>query len=194
MMAILRKPQYLGKMLLSLAVLTVLFLIFSDSSAIQTPLEAFSTRFTSANEAEGGLQGVAQDRVLKGLTDPFVGSPDQPFFGYGIGMGTNVGAMLLTGEKTFLISEGEWGRVIGEQGPLLGLLALMLRMAFCIQLFIGAYRRLQLADLLPWMLLNFALLNISQGQWGQPTSLGFSVVVGGLLLASFKGSAKVDVV
>ncbi|MEJ6981982.1 hypothetical protein WG906_16050 [Pedobacter sp. P351] len=188
-MAILRKPEYLGKLLLGLFVGTAIFLTFSDNPAVKAPIEAFTTRFTSANEAEGGLKGVAGDRFLGGMFDAIVGSSDQPFFGYGLGMGTNVGAMLLSGKSVFLISEGEWGRLTGEQGPLLGLLVIILRVLFCIQLLIAAYRRLQIKDLLPWMLLNFALINIAQGQWGQPTSLGFSVVIGGLMLASFKKSA-----
>lgn len=182
-MAILRKPEYIGKMLIALFVCIVFFLIFSKSSSISTPLEAFTSRFETANEQEGGLKGVAGDRFLGGMLDAISGSADQPFFGHGLGMGTNVGAMLLTGKTDFLISEGEWGRLIGEQGPLLGLLVILLRLGFCVQLLTAAYRRLQISDILPWMLLNFVLFNVSQGQWAQPTSLGFAILSGGLLLA-----------
>jgi hypothetical protein len=35
-------------------------------------------------------------------------------------MGTNAGAKILTGSTNFLVSEGEWGRVTGERGILLG--------------------------------------------------------------------------
>lgn len=188
LMAIVKKPEYLGKMLLGLFLVIAVFIVFSDSAVVKTPLEAFSERFTLANEAEGGLKGVAGDRFLGGMFEAVIGSSEKPFFGFGIGMGTNVGAMLLSGNKnTFLISEEEWGRILGEQGPLLGLAVIVLRVLFCIQLFIAAYRQLQLADILPWMLLNFAVFNIAQSQWGQPTSLGFSIIIGGLLLAALKG-------
>jgi hypothetical protein len=186
-MAIIRKPEYIGKMLLVLIICVTLFLTFGDNASIQTPIEAFTDRFTGANEVEGGLvKGVAGDRFLGGLLNPILGSSDQPFFGHGMGMGTNVGAMLLSGKTTYLIDEGEWGRLIGEQGPLLGLSVIFLRLLFCLQLLKAAYSKLQLADFLPWMILNFALLSIAQGQWGQPSSLGFSVLVGGIMLAAFK--------
>jgi hypothetical protein len=190
-MAILRKPEYLGKMFFGGLVIIAFLLMFGDHPAIQTPLEAFNARFSSANEQEGGLEGVAGNRFLGGMFDAVTGSSDQPLFGHGIGMGTNVGSMLLSGEKTFLIAESEWGRVLGEQGPLLGLGVIALRLIFCLQLLIASYRKLQMADLLPWMLLNFALLNIGQGQWGQPTALGFSIIIGGLMLASLKPRKKV---
>jgi hypothetical protein len=40
--------------------------------------------------------------------------------------------------------------------------------------------------LLPWILLSLFLTNIPQGQWGQPTSLGFSIVIGGFTIAALK--------
>ena len=49
-------------------------------------------------------------------------------------MGTNVGSVLLTGGRTFLIAEGEWGRVLGEQGPILGLGVIILRLALSFQM------------------------------------------------------------
>jgi hypothetical protein len=50
----------------------------------------------------------------------------------------------------------------------------------------ASYRRLSGGDLLPWMLLSFGILNIPQGQWAQPTSLGFSTLIAGLIVASLK--------
>jgi hypothetical protein len=189
-MAILRKPQYLGKMLVIIMVTFAIIFVFKDKAAIKTPLEAFTTRFTTANEQEGGIKNVAGDRFLGGMFEAIIGSSDQPFFGHGIGMGTNVGAMLLTGKNTFLISEGEWGRLIGEQGPILGLGVIILRLGFCFQLLMAAYRRLQAADILPWLLLSFTLINIGQGQWGQPSSLGFSILAGGMMLAVLRNSSS----
>jgi hypothetical protein len=36
------------------------------------------------------------------------------------------------------------------------------------------------------MLISDCFLLLAQGQWGQPTALGFSVFVGGLVLASLR--------
>jgi hypothetical protein len=71
----------------------------------QTATGAFTSRFEVANEAEGGLEGVLIDRYLGGMIGAITEVRDY-FFGYGLGMGTNVGSMLLTGGQGFLISEG----------------------------------------------------------------------------------------
>jgi hypothetical protein len=65
----------------------------------------------------------------------------------------------------------------------LGLLVIALRLGFCLQLLVASYQRLQAAEILPWLLLSYTLINMAQGQWGQPTSLGFSILAGGLMLA-----------
>jgi len=43
------------------------------------------------------------------------------------------------------------------------------------------------------MLLSFALLIIPQGQWAQPTSLGFSTLIGGLMIACFNGGTQATI-
>ena len=50
-----------------------------------------------------------------------------------------------------------------------------------------AYRLMKRNDLLPWILLGFMLLIFPQGSTAQPTSLGFMVIISGLLAASLKG-------
>jgi hypothetical protein len=180
-----RKPQYAGKVVFGGIGILVLLAVISQLPLFQTAMEATLVRFTTANEGEGGLvQGVIGDRYFGGMIGAVTNSAQLPFFGYGLGMGTNVGAMLLSGKLTYLIAEGEWGRLIGEMGLLFGLLIIILRLSFCLQISILAFQRLKYNDLLPWMMLSFALLNIPQGQWAQPTSLGFSTVAGGLVLAS----------
>ena len=158
--------------------------LISQFSFFQTATDAFTDRFTSANKTEGGLQGVFLDRYMGGMIGAISNSYQIPFFGLGIGMGTNVGSQILTGKLNFLISEGEWGRLIGEMGLLMGLLMIMIRLIFCLQLTQMAYKQLAKNDVLPWMILSFTLLIVPQGQWSQPTSLGFSTLAGGLVLAS----------
>lgn len=182
-----RKPEYLGRMALALIGGFLALTLLSQTETFGTATEAFTARFENANESEGGLEGVFLDRYLGGLLGALLGSANVSFFGFGLGMGTNVGAMLLTGSRVFLISEGEWGRVIGELGPLMGLSVVFIRVALTAKIFLACYRKLEQADLLPWMLLSYGLITISQGGWGQPTSLGFFTLIGGLVIASLRG-------
>jgi hypothetical protein len=185
--ASLRKPENFNKILVGLIGGLIALVVLSQTRFFTTATGAFTDRFTNANAAEGGLvKGVIGDRFLGGLIGALENSSKQPFLGLGTGMGTNVGSQLLTGERTFLIDEGEWGRLIGELGPLMGIIAILLRVGFVIKLGLGCYRRLIVGDLLPWLLLSFGFVPLIQGQWAQPTSLGFSVMIGGLVLASLR--------
>src|SRR5207245_1971253 len=103
---------------------TGLLFLLNNVDFFRTGIEVFIDRFESANEAEGGASGVFVDRFLGGMIGAVTNLNDLPFWGHGVGMGTNVGAKLLTGQTDFLISEQEWGRLIGEMGILLGLAAI----------------------------------------------------------------------
>jgi hypothetical protein len=184
--AILRKPRLIGRVVLVGMIAFISLGILSGTSFFKTSTEAFTARFENANETEGGISGVVSGRYLGGMMTGLTSSPQIPFFGFGLGMGTNAGAMILTGDNTlFLISEEEWGRLIGELGPLLGIFVILIRLGLTIKMMVASYRKVGESDLLPWMLLSFGVLNIPQGQWAQPTSLGFSTLVAGLIIASF---------
>lgn len=164
----------------------ILILILSLFDIFSIGVEAFSTRLERANTAEGGIESVFLDRYLGGLINALSTSTNQPFLGYGLGYGTNVGSSILTNKRSFLISEGEWGRLIGELGPVLGIGIILIRLLMSIKLTSWAWQYLKINDILPWIILSFTLLILPQGGWSQPTSLGFSVMVTGLLIASFK--------
>lgn len=191
-LALIRKPALSGRFVF-IAFITVFALaVLSQTGLFNTAIEAFLTRFENASESEGGLGGTFFDRFLGGLTKPITESLEQPFFGYGLGMGTNAGAMLLAGSKdVFLISEGEWGRLIGELGPVMGLTMILVRLGLTVEMGFASYQKLAAGDLLPWLLLSFGVMVIPQVQWAQPTALGFSTLIGGLLLASLRTGEKV---
>lgn len=184
LIAVLKNPKYLGRVIIAVMGTLILMAVLSKASFFQTSIEAFTNRFDNANEAEGGLKGVLGDRYLGGMIGALSESGQQPFFGYGIGMGTNVGSNLLSGGAAFLIAEGEWGRLIGEMGPLLGIVVIFIRIGFSFKIAKASFRKLSLNDFLPWMLLSFGLLTVPQAQWAQPTSLGFSTMIGGLMVAA----------
>ena len=181
--AISKNPKYFGKILLGSFMIFLILLLLTKASFFNTATATFNDRFEMANESEGGLKGVFLDRFLGGMVEALFGNGNIPFWGYGIGMGSNVGSKLLTGGTTFLISEGEWGRLIGELGPLFGLLAIIIRFFFCIKITWASYKKVLLNDFLPWILLSFGFIIILQGQWAQPSALGFSTLVAGLILA-----------
>ncbi|HTE25951.1 MAG TPA: hypothetical protein VK664_15425, partial [Flavitalea sp.] len=184
--AFVRNPKHLGKLLFTAAVSYFALIILQQVEFINTATEAFLLRFENASADEGGLQGTLVNRFLMGMFGSVFNTGDLPFFGYGLGLGTNVGSQLTTGDRQFLIAEDEWPRLIGEIGPLLGLLLIAIRLSFGFQVFIGALRKLKAGDYLPWMLLSFGLLLIVQGGWAQPTSLGFCTIVAGMLVAALR--------
>jgi hypothetical protein len=184
--ASLRKPENLVKLVLALVVGVIAIVVLSQVGSFGTATEAFTARFENANESEGGVKGVLLDRFLGGLITSLTGTANLPFFGYGLGMGTNVGSMLLSGSVGFLIAEGEWARAIGELGPLLGIALIFLRLGLTAKVALACYQKLSQGDLLPWMLLSFGLITLAQGGWAQPSSLGFFIITGGLLVASVR--------
>lgn len=173
-----------AKIISSLFVVLLLIAALSQTPVFQNSTEAFTSRFTTASATEGGLEGTLGDRYLGGMLAAFTGSHQVPFWGYGAGMGSNVGSMLLTGSVQYLVAEGEWGRMAGEFGPFLGSMIIFLRLGLAWHLSLRSYQSMRRKDLLPWLLLGFALLMLPQGSTAQPTSLGFLVMIAGLLLAA----------
>ncbi|MDT0675839.1 hypothetical protein [Autumnicola musiva] len=189
-LAISRNPQYLSRMLMAAVCMVLLLTVLSQTSFFQTATAAFVARFESASSIEGGVASSLIERYFGSMITAISGNNGLPFFGYGLGLGTNAGSAMLTGERSFLIAEGEWARLIGEMGFVIGMLVILLRLVFCLDISIKSYKSLQYENLLPWILLSFALITIPQGQWAQPTALGFSTLIGGLVLGALKVPEK----
>jgi hypothetical protein len=179
-------PKYAFKMIFIVVGTIFVLVLLSFTHYFHNAVEAFTVRFETANKSEGGVNGVLLDRFLGGMVGALSDSNKQPFFGYGIGMGTNVGSTILSGGRFFLISEGEWGRLIGELGPVMGLAVILIRLTLAIKIFIASFKSMIGSDLMPWLLLSFGLLLLAQGGWAQPTSLGFCTLITGLIIASSK--------
>lgn len=161
---------------------TIIFVSPFFSEGVSTFMDRWST---STGEEQGGIQGALVNRYLGDLGIAFTAMEYTPFFGYGLGMGTNVGSKLLTGEVNFLLSESEWGRIIMEMGPLLGWLFIFFRISIVIYMWSVAFRATRKnQDPLPILFFAAALPLMLNGQWGPPTTLGFAVFASGLCLAS----------
>jgi len=181
-----KNPKYIGRMILAGIGIAIAVSLLNKLDFFQKSTEALVSRYTDASASEGGLEGTLGNRFLGGLLGA-VQQTNQPFFGYGIGMGTNVGAKLLTGDvNEFLIAEEEWGRLIGEMGTVMGVIVILIRLSFCFKAGWLSFKRLADKDILPWMILSMAFVFIAQSQWAQPTTLGFSTLIGGLLISSLK--------
>ena len=79
-----------------------LSIVFVNFEFVQTGVEALTERFEMATESEGGAQGTFIDRFLGGMVDAVRYSDSVPTWGYGLGLGTNAGAMLVSGRTDFL--------------------------------------------------------------------------------------------
>jgi hypothetical protein len=187
--ATIRNPVFARKLILAAIIMFIGILVLSQIGFFKTAIEAFTSRFDAASSVEGGLEGTFFNRYLGAFTSPFVTAFNGPFFGYGIGLGTSVGSLLQTGTVTYIIAEGEWGRLIGELGPFMGIAVIFSRLSFCIGIFRKGYNHMVNNDILTWLLLSYGLFVIPQAQWAQPTALGFSTVIGGLFIASLKNPA-----
>ncbi len=146
-----------------------------------------SNRFTEAAEAsESTIASGIISRTYAGFIEGFRVFDRLPIFGFGLGIGTNAGAKFVTGSAGFLLAEGEWARVLLESGPILGLAFLCWRTALTLRLLWLSLRALAYAETLPIILFSSSFIALLNGQFGQPTILGFAVFFSGLCLASTK--------
>jgi hypothetical protein len=176
----LRKPSDVRRLLLPAVLSYLAFLAMTHSSLVQEGLEVQQERFKQG----GGVQTGIVERYLGTFGQSIDVACRVPPFGYGLGLGTNAGAAILTGSRAFLIAESEWPRVVAESGPVLGYAYLLLRLWICGFLVRQAWLALGRGHATPFFLVAAAGLDLISGQFGQPTILGFAVLTAGLSLAS----------
>jgi hypothetical protein len=176
----LRKLSELRRFLLPAALAYAAFLALSHSSMVREGLEVQQERFKQG----GGVQEGIVERYLGAFGQSVDVACRVPLLGYGLGLGTNAGAALLSGSRAFLLAENEWPRVIAESGPILGYAYLLLRLWICGFLVRQAWRALGRGQAMPFFLTAAAGLGLISGQFGQPTILGFAVLSAGLSLAA----------
>lgn len=173
------------KIVLTVGILLLLFTILQKTTTVfNLGTEVFMSRVDTASEQSGGFKDSFFSRVFDNFVQPIVSLMKKPLFIGNLGMGTNAGAQMLSGSAKFLIAEDEFGRIAGEQGLLLGGATIILRIVLAISLFLKSIRLPNDEKLLPMIFCGTALFSLTQGQWAQPSMLGYSVMVAGLLLAS----------
>lgn len=181
--------------------LFLLFLVLSNVSIEGKSIVApITDRFEMAAEQEGGTSGVMSSRVLepykfwndKGkLLDP-------PFFGYGLGAGSNFGTQTLHIVNSFYSDSQAWGLgehssqiVTNEMGFLFGGIVFFLRIGFCMFLLFSCIKKLkQNKDILPITLWTLSITYFGTGNLNLTMTLGWIVIVMVLLLTSINTSTK----
>jgi hypothetical protein len=179
------RPSAVNKIIGTVLAIVIIGLIASRLPFFKEGVDVLSERFTtSAEVAETTVVGGLVERVLQEFTEPFTYVSKIPLGGYGLGIGTAGGARFVLGQGALLLTENEWTRIMAESGPLLGLGFIILRIALAVKLFLVSLRALKAGEVVSILLFSTAFLDVLNGQLGQPTTLGFTVVLAGLCLAA----------
>jgi hypothetical protein len=169
----------------SLALYMLIVVLQNTTTIFNLSTEVFMHRVDAANQ-DGGLKESILLRAIDSFLDPLLIILDQPMISGNLGMGSNAGSQMLNGSVTFMISEGEVGRLAGERGFIFGAMLIGLRIFLAISFVIKSWRLPKTEKLLPFIICGAACIAMVQGQWAQPTVLGYSVLMGGLVMACFK--------
>lgn len=182
--------RMLFKLIVIAIVLTFLIFLLSKYSAIfSLGTEVFMDRVDTVNKVSGGgLKNSILLRALNEFLGPISDLFSQPVFAGNLGMGTNAGAQMLTGKTVFLVAETEFGRLGGEQGIIFGGGLMALRIILAVSIALRSFKLPKEKKLLPFILCGAACIAIFQGQWAQPSILGYAVIMAGLVMASLKNS------
>lgn len=176
-----RDPGRFGQLARVVVLVNVAFILLSVSSKTFTEgIGVQGRRF----EGGGGIRKGIVGRFFAEFPTTWGAMQNAPLFGYGIGVGTNVAAGLSSGSRGFRLAEGEWPRVMLESGPVVGSAYLLLRFGYLGVVLAGAFRAVARGRPLPVLLAAAGGLLMFNGQFGQPTALGFAVFVCGLALAA----------
>lgn len=190
MIASVTSVKMLGKLVLTVVVFYVSFLVLQNYVTVfNVGTEVFMDRVNSANRSTGAGGGLKESILLRMVADiigPFIDFFDNPIFEGNLGMGTNAGAQMLTGKTVFLVSETEFGRLVGEQGIIFGGGVILIRLILAIKILFKSWELSKVERLLPFTLCGAACPALFQGQWAQPSVLGFAVIMAGLVIAASK--------
>ena len=182
--------KMLNKVLITVFVFYIAFIVLQNYIPIfNLGTEVFMDRVDAANRSTGSGGGLKESillRVVDDIVRPFVNLFNQPMFAGNLGMGTNAGAQMLTGKTSFLVSETEFGRLVGEQGIIFGGGIMFLRIFLAISIAIKSWKLPKEERLLPFVLCGAACSAIFQGQWAQPSVLGYAIITVGLVMACLK--------
>jgi hypothetical protein len=177
-----------------LLVTVVLGFIVTQTPIFQEGLGVLTARFSAVAEAEEQSIAIGLiSRVFGNFKESVEVFPTTPFFGYGLGIGTNAGAKFLTGQSTFLLAEGEWARLILESGPVLGLAFVLWRCGLVARIGLLCLQSVRRGNVLPLLVFGSGWMPLMNGQFGPPTIVGFAVFSTGLALAARNADGESEI-
>jgi len=165
----------------------LILLVATNLDVFKEGREVFEARLVETGDAQVGLSGTASNwsqRVLGDYYGWYFWLSEAPILGKGLGMGTKVGERLLGGSGEYMSAEGEPARVVIEMGPMIGSCYLIVRLGICVMLCRAAAKSAGIGNSLPMLLFGACVMLISTGQFSQTSTVGFSVLGGGLCLAA----------
>jgi len=174
-----------------LATLAAVFLVVSFLPIYSQATASLTERSTRSYTIEGGVRHSIENRtlgaVLAGVEETnLIRNP----LGIGMGQGANAIAKLLTGSAQFMAGESEFGRIVEEMGPFMGIAFLLFRGFLTLWILRYALARAADRDLLALLLFPAVLLTLFMGVLEQPTEQGFMVVSVAMSLAALKPAGQ----
>jgi hypothetical protein len=180
--AFLRMPGWGSQVPRLIGVVGLAILITSQLPFFSEAVDIMGQRIDEASRIEGGADGFVQ-RIQMDLFGPFAHA-QKNFSGAGVGAGTQGGAQMLVGKRGFQGGEGEWWRILYELGFFLGTVFILMRLWLTVKLGVFGWRMLAFANPSPWLFFLAVGPLVLNGQWGQPTALGFAIFGAGIAIAS----------
>jgi hypothetical protein len=180
-------PKSANNILRLLIPIGLILVVATNLDIFKEGREVFEARLDEAGDLGKGVSGTATNwttRVFGDFTGAILACKTAPLIGSGLGVGTNVGARVLSGQLGFLLAEGEWARVVLEIGPFLAFPYLAIRCLLCGYLLFAAVSSARAGNALPMLLFGACALLLMTGQFSQTNTLGFAVLGSGLCLAS----------
>jgi hypothetical protein len=183
------QPRYAESAIKLVALAGLCALVLGSFAVFKEGMSVFSYRFGSATNVQNGFV----TRFFTSFFQPLDVIKDSKLWGLGLGRGTNAAAGMKTGKREFMLAEGDTARVLLESGPVVGSAYLLLRLAIAVYLGWVCLQSVQRRGrTLPLLLFAGCFNDILQGQFSQPTELGYATIAGGLCLAANRPARIVE--
>lgn len=178
-------PRAFGSTFGFIISLTIAIVVVGNTEIYKEGMKFLQMRFDEASNVEGNAIVAYFNRNFEILKSPIRDTTNHwDIFGRGIGSGTQAGIRL--GANKAFFGENEWQRHIMESGIIVGNLFILWRVflaLYLLKLCISAIKRENYLPIFIWGSCAHIIL------WmpiGQPTTLGFAALGGGLCLAAIR--------
>ena len=178
-------PRAFGSTFGFILSLTIALVLLGNTEIYKEGMQFLQMRFDEASNVEGNAMVAYFNRNFEIIQSPIRDTLNHlDIFGRGIGSGTQAGIRL--GANNAFFGENEWQRHILESGIIVGNMFIFWRVLlalYLLRLCIHAIKRENYLPIFIWGSCSHIIL------WmpiGQPTTLGFATLGGGLCLAAIR--------